>query len=255
MSKVGVSGANGRMGRLVSETLAFATGHDLVALYDPNAAADTMIGGVAVSNTPEVMLDAEVVVEFTNPDVVMDNLRNWHTMGRHAVVGTSGFDEPRLEELDGLWSAGAGNCLIVPNFSIGAVVMMRLSEIAAPHFDAAEVIEMHHDRKADAPSGTALATARRIAAASHGQKREVESKESVPGARGASVDDVPVHAVRLPGLVAHQAVMFGGMGETLTIRHDTTDRQSFMPGVILAIGKVALLPMPVTVGLETLLGL
>lgn len=255
MTKVGVSGAAGRMGKLVSETIAYATGHDLVALYDPNAAAGTTIGNIAVSTTPEVMLDAEVVVEFTNPDVVMDNLRNWHTMGRHAVVGTSGFSEARLEELEGFWTEGAGNCLIVPNFSIGAVVMMRLSEIAAPHFDAAEVIEMHHDRKVDAPSGTALATARRIASAAHGQKREVESKESIPGVRGALVDEVPVHAVRLPGLVAHQAVMFGGLGETLTIRHDTTDRQSFMPGVILAIGKIASLPMPVTVGLETLLGL
>ncbi len=114
---------------------------------------------------------------------------------------------------------------------------------------------MHHDRKADAPSGTAIATARRIAAASNGQKREVISKELMAGARGAQVDEVNVHAVRLPGLVAHQAVMFGGMGETLTIRHDTTDRQAFMPGVILAIGKVAALPMPVTVGLDSVLGL
>lgn len=133
--------------------------------------------------------------------------------------------------------------------------MMRLSELAAPHFDAAEVIEMHHDRKADAPSGTAIATAQRIAAAAEGQKREVDSKELIPGARGAVTDEVNVHAVRLPGLVAHQAVLFGGMGETLTIRHDTTDRQAFMPGVVLAVRKVADLPMPVTVGLDALLGL
>ncbi len=144
-------------------------------------------------------MDAEVVVDFTNPDVVMGNLRNWHAMGRHAVVGTPGFNEPRLAELDDLWSGGAGNCLIVPNFSIGAVVMMRLAEIAAPHFDAAEIIEMHHDRKVDAPSGTAIATARRIAAASHRQKREVRAKELIAGARGAEVDEVNVHAVRLPG--------------------------------------------------------
>jgi 4-hydroxy-tetrahydrodipicolinate reductase len=255
MTKVGVAGAAGRMGRLIAETVAYATGHDLAALYDPNAPEGTTIGDVAVSTKPEVMLDADVVVEFTNPDVVMDNLENWRAMGRHAVIGTSGFNEKRLREVDELWTGGAGNCLIVPNFSIGAVVMMRLAEIAAPHFDAAEVIEMHHDRKADAPSGTAIATARRIAAAAAGQKREVVSKELLPGARGATVDAVPVHAVRLPGLVAHQAVMFGGMGETLTIRHDTTDRQAFVPGVILAIGKVASLPMPVTVGLEALLGL
>ena len=133
--------------------------------------------------------------------------------------------------------------------------MMRLAEIAAPHFDAAEVIEMHHDRKADAPSGTAIATAGRIAAAGGKQKREVQSKELLPGARGATVDEVSVHAVRLPGFVAHQAVMLGGMGETLTIRHDTTDRQAFMPGVVLAVRKVADLPEPVTVGLDPLLGL
>jgi 4-hydroxy-tetrahydrodipicolinate reductase len=255
MTRVGVSGAAGRMGKLIAETVAYASGHDLVALYDPHAPADTTIGDVAVSTTPEVMLDAEVIVEFTNPDVVLDNLRTWHTMGRHAVVGTSGFNEARIGEVEGFWTGGAGNCLIVSNFSIGAVVMMRVSEIAAPHFDAAEVIEMHHDRKADAPSGTAIATARRIAAAGGPQKREVVSKELIPGARGAAVDEVPIHAVRLPGLVAHQAVMFGGMGETLTIRHDTTDRQAFLPGIILAIGKVASLPMPVTVGLEPLLGL
>jgi 4-hydroxy-tetrahydrodipicolinate reductase len=255
MTRVAVSGGAGRMGRLVAETVAYATGHDLVALYDPNAPADSKVGDVTVSATPEVMLDADVIVEFTNPDVVLDNLRTWHTMGRHAVVGTSGFNEDRIAEVESFWTAGAGNCLIVPNFSIGAVVMMRLSEIAAPHFDAAEVIEMHHDRKADAPSGTAIATARRIAAAGGPQKREVISKELIPGARGAGVDEVPIHAVRLPGLVAHQAVMFGGMGETLTIRHDTTDRQAFLPGVVLAVGKVDSLPMPVTVGLEPLLGL
>jgi 4-hydroxy-tetrahydrodipicolinate reductase len=132
---------------------------------------------------------------------------------------------------------------------------MRLAEIAAPHFDAAEVIEMHHDRKADAPSGTALATAERIARAAGSQKREVESRELVAGARGAEVEGVPVHAVRLPGLVAHQAVMLGGLGEILTIRHDTTDREAFMPGVVLAVRKVGDLPMPVTVGLNVLLGI
>lgn len=252
--KVGVSGAAGRMGRLTAETLAYATDFELVAAYDPNAAGES-IAGVEVSRTPEVMLDADVVVEFTIPDVVMDNLRNWHTMGRHAVVGTSGFGEERVAEVRSFWTSPSTRCLIVPNFSIGAVVMMRVAEIAAPHFDAAEVIELHHDRKADSPSGTAIATAERIAAAGGEQKREVAGKELLAGARGAMVDGVPVHAVRLPGLVAHQAVMLGGMGETLTIRHDTTDRQAFMPGVVLAVQKVADLPEPVTVGLDPLLGL
>jgi 4-hydroxy-tetrahydrodipicolinate reductase len=170
------------------------------------------------------------------------------------VVGTSGFDEARLAHVEQAWGNGPPNCLIVPNFSIGAVVMMRLAEIAAPHFAAAEIIELHHDRKADAPSGTALATARRVAAQKE-QHRDVESVEMVPGARGADVDTVPVHSVRLPGYVAHQEVVFGGMGETLSIRHDTTDRQAFMPGVVLAVRSVAGLEMPVTVGLEPLLGI
>lgn len=254
MTRVGVSGAAGRMGRLTAETIAYATGFDLVAAFDPDGAGET-IGGVEISATPEVMLDADVVIEFTNPDVVMENLRRWQTIGRHAVVGTSGFGEERLAEVEAFWTGDGGNCLIVPNFSIGAVVMMRLAEIAAPHFDAAEVIELHHDRKADAPSGTAMATAERIGRAAERQRREVDSRELVAGARGADVDGVPVHAVRLPGLVAHQAVMLGGMGETLTIRHDTTDRQAFMPGVVLAVRRVSELPLPVTVGLDGLLGI
>lgn len=254
MTRVGVSGAAGRMGTLVAETVAYATGFELAALYDPNGNGQT-IAGLEVSATPEVMVDVDVVVEFSVPDGVIENLERWHALGRHAVVGTSGFGEEQLKEVDSFWTEGAAKCLIVPNFSIGAVVMMRLAEIAAPHFDAAEVIEMHHDRKADAPSGTATATATRIARAAGGQRREVESKELVAGARGAEIDGVAVHAIRLPGLVAHQAVMLGGMGETLTIRHDTTDRQAFMPGVVLAIRKVGELPMPVTVGLDPLLGI
>ena len=252
--RVGVSGAAGRMGRLTAETLAYATDFELVAAYDPNAAGES-VAGVEISPTPEVMLDADVVIEFTTPDVVMENLRNWHTMGRNAVVGTSGFGEEQVAAVQAFWTSPSCRCLIVPNFSIGAVVMMRLAEIAAPHFDAAEVIEMHHDRKADAPSGTAIATASRIAAVAGEQRREVASKELLEGARGATVDDVSVHSVRLPGLVAHQTVMLGGLGETLTIRHDTTDRQAFMPGVVLAVRKVAGLAEPVTVGLDALLGL
>ena len=254
MIRVGVSGAAGRMGRLVAETIVAANDLELVALYDPNAAGET-IGDVTVASQPDVMNNAEVIVEFTTPRVVMDNLRRWHEMGRHAVVGTSGFGDERIAQLESMWRPGTGNCLVVPNFSIGAVVMMRLAEIAAPHFDAAEVIEMHHDRKVDAPSGTAIATAGKIAAAGGEQRRAVESSELISGARGASVSGVTVHAVRLPGLVAHQAVILGGTGETLTIRHDTTDRQAFMPGVMLAVRRVAELPTAVTIGLEPLLGL
>ncbi len=171
------------------------------------------------------------------------------------MVGTSGFDAARVSELRAFWGEGPPNCLVAPNFSIGAVTMMRLSEIAAPHFSAAEVIELHHDHKADAPSGTALETAHKIARAAPEQDRAVESSELVEGTRGGTIDDVRVHSVRLPGLVAHQEVIFGGPGETLSIRHDTTDRAAFMPGVLLGIRSVAHLEEPVTVGLEAILGL
>ena len=195
-----------------------------------------------------------MVVEFTRPDVVMENLRRWHQLDTHAVVGTSGFDAARVENLRRTWDSGPPNCLVAPNFSIGAVVMMRLAELAAPHFSAAEVVEMHHDRKADAPSGTAISTAERIGRAGN-QQREVESSELVEGSRGGNVGGVPVHAVRLPGLVAHQEVLLGGPGETLTIRHDTTDRSAFLPGILLGVRRVADLPDPVTIGLEVLLGI
>jgi 4-hydroxy-tetrahydrodipicolinate reductase len=252
MIRVGVSGAAGRMGRLVAAAVDADPDLDLAALYDPESAG-VEVAGRTVAGDPDALATVEVVVEFTRPDVVMGNLEAWRAAGLHAVVGTSGFDAARIDLVRSAWGEGPPNCLIVPNFSIGAVVMMRLSEIAAPHFRAAEVVERHHDAKADAPSGTAIATAERIAASAE-QHRATESRELVPGARGAAVSGVPVHAVRLPGYVAHQEVVFGGPGETLTIRHDTTDRGAFMPGVLLAVRSVAGLPDPVTVGLEPLLG-
>jgi 4-hydroxy-tetrahydrodipicolinate reductase len=248
---VAVSGAGGRMGRLVVETIAGTPDLDLGPLYDPREVGST-VAGAAIGDDPAALEGAEVVVEFTEPDVVMANLATWRALNLHAVVGTSGFDAERLGMLSDQWGDGPPNCLVVPNFSIGAVVMMRLSEIAAPHFDAAEVIELHHDRKADAPSGTAIATAERIAGHAS-QRRAVDSTELLSGARGADAAGVPIHAVRLPGLVAHQEVLFGGVGETLTIRHDTTDRTAFMPGVLAAVRAVATLPNPVTVGLDSVL--
>jgi 4-hydroxy-tetrahydrodipicolinate reductase len=250
---VAVSGAAGRMGSLVAQTIADAPDMDLGPMYDPRAAGSS-VAGVTIGDDPAALAEADAVVEFTEPDVVMENLATWRSFGLQAVVGTSGFNAKRIAALCEKWGNGPPNCLVVPNFSIGAVVMMRLSEIAAPHFAAAEVIELHHDRKADAPSGTAIATAERIAARAP-QERAVRSAELIPGARGADADGVPVHAVRLPGLVAHQQVLFGGVGETLTIRHDTTDRTAFMPGVLAAIRAVATLPDPVTVGLESVLGI
>jgi 4-hydroxy-tetrahydrodipicolinate reductase len=250
---VAVSGAAGRMGSLVAQTVANTPDLELGPLYDPRDAGSTVAGAV-IGDDPSVLGGADVVVEFTEPDVVMENLATWRGLDLHAVVGTSGFDSSRVAELREEWGSGPPNCLVVPNFSIGAVVMMRLSEIAAPHFAAAEVIELHHDKKADAPSGTAIATAERIAATAP-QERAVISAELIAGARGANAAGVAVHAVRLPGLVAHQQVLFGGVGETLTIRHDTTDRTAFMPGVLAAIRSVETLPTPVTVGLETVLGI
>ena len=252
MTRVGVSGAAGRMGRLVAEAVAAAPDLELVAAFDP-AGARQVVAEVGVSPDPGVLAAAAVVVEFTHPDVVLGNLARWREMGLHAVVGTSGFDAARLTALRAAWGSGPPNCLVVPNFSIGAVLMMRFAAAAAPHFAAAEIVELHHDRKADAPSGTALATAAGMAAAGGRQERAVESAESLPGARGAAVGGIHIHAVRLPGLLAHQEVILGSPGETLTIRHDTTDRAAFLPGVLLAVRGVAALSQPVTVGLEALL--
>lgn len=250
---VGVSGAAGRMGSLVAEAIAEADRIELGPLYDPGHAGSA-VAGKAIGGDPNDMKDADVVVEFTVPDVVMANLDRWRDLGVHAVVGTSGFDADRIAEVEERWAGGPPNCLIVPNFSIGAVVSMRLAEIAAPHFDAAEVIELHHDRKADAPSGTAMNTAERIAAAAD-QHRQTESTELVDGARGANVSGVLVHAIRLPGFVADQTVVLGGAGETLSISHSTLDRTAFTPGVMAAVRAVASLEQPVTVGLEAVLDL
>jgi len=254
MTRVAVSGAAGRMGRLVAEAVAAAPDLDLVAAFDPPGAG-RQVAGHTVSAELEAVTGAEVVVEFTNPSVVLGNLARWRRLGLHAVVGTSGFDEARLAVLRRKWGSGPPNCLVVPNFSIGAVLMVHFAAAAAPHFAAAEVIEAHHDRKADAPSGTALAAAAAMARAGGRQDREVVSHETVPRVRGGEVEGVPVHSLRLPGVIGFHEVIFGTVGETLTIRHDTTDRASFLPGVLLGIRGVGGLSEPVTVGLEGLLGL
>lgn len=251
--KVGIAGASGRMGGLAATTVLNETDMHLVGLYD--AYTSGSIGGVAISQDPMSLEPCDVIVEWSRPDTVMDNLAVWRSLGTDVVVGTSGFDETRLAELDELWGNGPGNCLVVPNFSIGGVLMMKLAEMVAPHLGPAEVIEMHHDHKAEAPSGTSIATARRIAAASGDATRHLESTEIVDSALGADVDGVRIHSVRLPGLVAHQRVVFGGDGELLTIAHDTIDRSSFMPGMLLAIRSVQSQQAKVTVGLESVLGL
>ncbi len=198
----------------------------------------------------------EVVIDFTHPDVVMDNLKFLIDNGIHAVVGTTGFTDERLQQVRA-WLAAKPDvsALIAPNFAIGAVLSMHFARQAAPFYESVEVIELHHPHKADAPSGTAARTAALIAEA----RKELPpnpdaTTASLPGARGADVDGVPVHSVRLAGLVAHQEVLFGTAGETLTIRHDSMDRTSFVPGVLLAVRRVAEQP-GLTVGIESLLNL
>jgi 4-hydroxy-tetrahydrodipicolinate reductase len=245
--RVGVLGALGRVGAEVCRAVDEAPDMELVARIDADDALDDL-----------VQTDAEAVVDFTHPDVVMDNLRFCIEHGLHAVVGTTGFDEQRLDTLRGwLESSPATGVLVAPNFSIGAILMMRFARVAAPFYESVEVVELHHPDKADAPSGTARRTAELIAAARRdagaGQMPDATST-SLEGARGASVDDVRVHSVRLRGLVAHQEVLLGGLGETLTIRHDSIDRSSFTPGVLTGLRAIAEHP-GLTVGLENVLDL
>ncbi len=229
------------MGSEVVRAVHAAEDLDLGPAYDVGDAVD--LAGV------------DVAVDFTHPSAVMDNLRACIDAGVHAVVGTTGFDEDRLSTLRD-WLAGTDvGVLVAPNFGVAAVLMMRFAAQAAPFFDSVEIVELHHPGKADAPSGTARRTAELVAAARKGMPAMPDAtSQSLDGARGADVEGVRVHAVRLAGLVAHQEVMLGGHGETLTIRHDSYDRSSFMPGVLLGIRQIASRP-GLTVGLEALLDL
>ena len=242
MIKVGVLGARGRMGAEVVAAVDAAADCQLVAALDLGDSLDQLISS-----------GAQVVVDFTTPDSVMANLEFLITHKIHAVIGTTGFDEARLAKLKSLSSAHPEvGILIAPNFAIGAVLMMEFATKAAKYFESAEIIELHHPNKVDAPSGTASRTAELIAAARKESKLPAmpdATSTSLDGARGALVGDVPVHSVRLRGLVAHQEVLFGGLGETLSIRHDSLDRAGFMPGVLLGIRSVISRP-GVTFGLE-----
>ncbi|BBY60144.1 4-hydroxy-tetrahydrodipicolinate reductase [Mycolicibacterium sarraceniae] len=200
--------------------------------------------------------DTEVVIDFTHPDVVMDNLKFLIDNGIHAVVGTTGFTDERIGTVRS-WLADKPESavLIAPNFAIGAVLSMHFAQKAAPYFESVEVIELHHPHKADAPSGTATRTAKLIADARKDLPPNPDATSTgLEGARGADVDGIPVHSIRLTGLVAHQEVLFGTLGETLTIRHDSLDRTSFVPGVLLAVRQVAARP-GLTIGIEPLLDL
>ena len=248
-TRVGVLGARGKVGREVVRAVDAADDLELVAAVDTGDGDDSLADLVDAR--------AQVVVDFTHPDVVMDNLRFCIDHGIHAVVGTTGFDEERLARLRTWLGTDAGTgVLVAPNFSIGAVLMMRFAAEAAPFYESVEIIELHHPDKADAPSGTARRTASLVAAA----RREAGSapipdatSTSLEGARGADVDGIRVHGLRIRGLVAHQEVILGGEGETLTIRHDSLDRVSFTPGVLLGVRRVLGAP-GLTVGLESFLG-
>jgi len=246
MTTVGVLGARGRMGSTVLQAVTEADDLTVAAEVDEGDTRDALTG-------------CDVVVDFTHPGAVLDNLRWCIDHGLDTVVGTSGFGDERLAQVrDWLAAAPEVRVLVAPNFSVGAVLMMRFAAQAARFFDSTEVIELHHAGKADAPSGTALRTAGLIADARKqaglGLPRDSTASE-LPGARGATVDGIHVHSVRVAGLVAHQEVLLGGHGETLTIRHDSLDRASFMPGVLLAARKIGTLPPGLTVGLDALLDL
>ncbi|OBG87650.1 4-hydroxy-tetrahydrodipicolinate reductase [Mycobacterium sp. NS-7484] len=243
--RVGVLGAKGKVGATMvhavesAEDLTFSTGVD---------------AGDPLSQLTDTKTD--VVIDFTHPDVVMDNLKFLIDNGIHAVVGTTGFTWERIEQVETwLKDKPESAVLIAPNFAIGAVLSMHFAQQAARYFESVEIIELHHPHKADAPSGTAARTAKLIAEARKGMPPNPDATSTgLDGARGADVDGVPVHSVRLAGLVAHQEVLFGTQGETLTIRHDSLDRSSFVPGVLLAVRKIGERP-GLTIGIEPLLDL
>ncbi|HZP89475.1 MAG TPA: 4-hydroxy-tetrahydrodipicolinate reductase [Actinomycetota bacterium] len=264
MIRVGVVGAAGRMGQIVCRAVAEASDLRLSAAIDRSHVGESigpLIGhpqlSVPITDELDRLLEArvEVAVDFTHPDVVMDNVRWCVEHAINLVVGTTGITGEDLGEIRAMLGeeGGESHVIVAPNFALGAVLMQRFAAIAARFFPAVEIIELHHDGKADAPSGTALSTAHTLIAS-----REVEYRgpaaESVPGVRGGDANGIRVHSVRLPGLVAHQEVIFGGQGQTLTIRHDSIDRSSFVPGILMAIRAVATLP-GLTVGLEPLLDL
>ncbi|HEY3411809.1 MAG TPA: 4-hydroxy-tetrahydrodipicolinate reductase [Armatimonadota bacterium] len=250
--KVLVTGAAGRMGREVVRAISAEADMEVVAAIDPSFAAanpDTDagvlagVGRLGVDVQPGLS-DAlyrttpDVVVDFTQPASVMDNLRLVLGDGVNAVVGTTGLTDADLTEIRQLCSTNDARCLVAPNFAIGAVLMMQFVKAAARHMPDCEIIEMHHNKKLDAPSGTAMKTAEIVAAARTGASPDATQKVILEGARGGDFEGIKVHSIRMPGFVASQEVIFGGQGQTLTIRHDTLDRSSFMPGVVLGIRRI-----------------
>ena len=261
MVRVGVVGAGGRMGQEVCRAASEAPDMELVAAVDPAHVGEDAHGKVIVGEVLALAdLGAQVVVDFTIAEAVRHNVPHYAQLGVHAVIGTSGLSDADLAAVRARFEGSRANAIVVANFAIGAVLLVHFCRIAAPHMDGVEVIELHHDAKRDAPSGTAMHTAAVIAearrAAGAGPLPPDPTTDVVlAGARGAEgPDGVRLHSVRLPGLVAHEEVIFGAAGQSLSLRHDSYDRRSFMPGVLLAVRSVSDRP-GVTVGLEALLGL
>jgi len=261
--RVAVLGAAGRMGATVCRAVLDAPDMELVAVIDPphegRPLDDFGVAGTGLTLAmlgPNVKAAApSVAVDFTHLDAARGNLRWCALNGVHAVVGTTGLTASDFQDLSALFDGERANAVIAPNFAIGAVLMMQLAAIAAPWFESAEIIELHHDNKVDAPSGTALLTAQRIAETSTDWTPDPTQTHALPGARGGEGPaGIKIHSVRLRGLVAHQEVLLGTTGQSLTIRHDSYDRTSFMPGVLLAVKSVAGRP-GLTLGLDSLLGL
>jgi len=254
--KVGVLGAAGRMGQSVCSAVMQAESLELVAAVDlASDESEEMLESIPITQEISDFFKAEVdvVVDFTIAEASKSNLPLLAEEGIDVVVGTSGLSDQDVSTIEKKFTESS--CLIVPNFAIGAVLMMHFASIAAPWFNTAEIIEYHHNQKKDSPSGTAIATAERMSSTSNQWDDDPTVNESIAGARGAKLKGIPIHAVRMKGMVAHQEVIMGSIGQTLTIRHDSPDRESFMPGVLLAVQGVASLPNGLTVGLEKLLGI
>lgn len=264
MIRVGVLGAAGRVGSVVCQSVIAAPDLQLVAAVDPVASGrriempasgdeERLVVGASVESLAET--GTEVAVDFTRAEAALRNLRWCAAHGVHMVCGTTGFEAEQLAEIGRLFEGSPANAVVAPNFAIGAVLMMRFAELAARWFESAEIVELHHDAKVDAPSGTALLTASRLAAAGFSGALDPTRHLALEGARGGEgAGGVRIHSVRLRGVVAHQEVLLGTTGQSLTIRHDSYDRTSFMPGVLLAVRQVATRP-GLTVGLDPLLGL
>ena len=262
MIRVCVTGAAGKMGREVAKAVVADPELELVGGADPASSGQPFsslgvaCNAVILANMSEciAMSHPDVLVDFTRPDAVMQNIKIGLEAGTHMVVGTTGAEPDDLATFEPLMKERGANLFVAPNFAIGAMLMMRFSQEAARFFPDAEIVELHHNTKADAPSGTSLKTAAHIARGRRGTvpAGNPDGRETIPGARGGERDMVRIHSVRLPGLVAHQEVLFGGQGQTLSVRHDSIDRTSFMPGVVMAIKAVGERP-GLTFGLEKIL--